>query len=50
MFATIAIVLLVLWLLGFVVVPVGGSLIHLLLVFALIAIIWHFAGGRRATN
>ena len=48
MFATIAIVLLVLWLLGFVVIPVGGSLIHLLLVIALISLIWHFAGGRRA--
>ena len=48
MFATIAIVLLVLWLLGFVVMPVGGSLIHLLLVIALISIIWHFVGGRRA--
>jgi Family of unknown function (DUF5670) len=49
MFATIAIVLLVLWLLGVVVFPVGGSLVHLLLVVALIAIIWHFIGGRRST-
>lgn len=49
MFATIAIILLVLWLLGAFVVPVGGSLIHLLLVIALIAIIWHFMGGRRVT-
>lgn len=49
MFATIAIVLLVLWLLGFVVIPVGGSLIHLLLVVGLIALIWHFVGGRRGT-
>jgi hypothetical protein len=49
MFLTIAIVLLVLWLLGAFVVPVGGSLIHLLLVVALIAVIWHFAGGRRGT-
>ncbi len=49
MLATVAIVLLVLWLLGFVVVPVGGGLIHLLLVIALIAIIWHFVGGRRGT-
>ena len=49
MFATIAVVLLVLWLLGFVVVPVGGSLIHALLVVALIAFIWHFIGGKRST-
>jgi hypothetical protein len=49
MFATIAVILLVLWLLGFVVIPVGGSLIHLLLVVGLIALIWHFVGGRRGT-
>lgn len=49
MLATIAIVLLVLWLLGFFVVPIGGGLIHLLLVIALIAFIWHFVGGRRGT-
>jgi hypothetical protein len=48
MFATIAVVLLVLWLLGVVVFPVGGSLIHVLLVVALIAFIWHFMGGRRS--
>jgi len=48
MFGTIAIVLLVLWLLGFVVVPVGGSLIHLLLVVALIAFIWQMMSGRRS--
>jgi Family of unknown function (DUF5670) len=49
MFATIAVVVLVLWVLGFAVFPVGGSLIHLLLVVALIALIWHFVGGRRST-
>lgn len=49
MFVTVAIVLVVLWFLGLVVVPVGGSLIHLLLVLALLAIIWHFSGGRRGT-
>ena len=47
MFATIAIVLLVLWVLGFVVLPVGGGLIHLLLVIALISLIWHFVSGSR---
>jgi len=48
MFVTIAVVLLFLWLLGFVVFPVGSSLIHLLLVVALISFIWHFSGRRRA--
>jgi Family of unknown function (DUF5670) len=49
MFATIAVILLVLWLLGFTVFPVGGSLIHLLLVVALICFIWQFLGGRRSS-
>ena len=47
MFLTIAVIIVILWLLGAVVVPVGSSLIHLLLVVALIAIIWHFVSGRR---
>jgi hypothetical protein len=47
MLYTIAIVLLILWLLGFVVVPVGGSLIHLLLVIALVVIVFQFISGRR---
>lgn len=47
MLYTIAIVLLVLWLLGFVVVPVGGGLIHLLLVIALVVIVFQFITGRR---
>jgi uncharacterized protein DUF5670 len=49
MFAAIAVVLVILWLLGVVVFPVTGSLIHLLLVLALIAVIWHFVGNRRAS-
>jgi hypothetical protein len=47
MLLTIAIILVILWLLGALVVPVGSGLIHLLLVIALIAIIWHFISGRR---
>lgn len=47
MFLTIAIVLLVLWALGFFVFPIAGGLIHLLLIIALISIIWHFVSGRR---
>lgn len=49
MLVTIAAVLLVLWLLGAFVVPVGGSLIHLLLVVALVVFIWNFIGGRRGS-
>jgi Family of unknown function (DUF5670) len=50
MFFTVAVVLLVLWLFGFFVFPMGGSLIHILLVLALISIIWNFSGGRRSTS
>ncbi|HAO10934.1 MAG TPA: lmo0937 family membrane protein [Planktothrix sp. UBA8407] len=39
-------VLLILWLLGFS-VNVGGGLIHILLVLALIAIIYNLLTGRR---
>ena len=48
MLYTVAVVLLVLWLLGFFVVHVGGGLIHLLLVIAVIAIIYQLITGRRA--
>ncbi len=41
----IAVVLVILWLLGFV-GQVGGNLIHLLLVVALIVIVYNFVQGR----
>jgi hypothetical protein len=44
---TIALVLLCLWLLGAFVVPVGGGLIHLLLVIALVVIVYRLVTGRR---
>jgi hypothetical protein len=44
---TIAVILVILWLLGFLVVHVGGGLIHLLLVAAVIVIIWNLIAGRR---
>lgn len=44
---TIFVILLILWLLGAFVVPVGGSLIHLLLVIALIVLIYNLVTGRR---
>jgi hypothetical protein len=47
MLYTIAVVLIVLWALGFFVVHVGGGLIHLLLVIALIAVVWNLVTGRR---
>lgn len=43
----IIIVLVILWLLGFVAFPVGGNLIHILLVIALILVIYRLATGRR---
>ena len=45
---TIAVILFILWLLGAFAVHVGGSLIHLLLVLAVIAIIYQLVMGRRA--
>jgi hypothetical protein len=43
---TIAIILLILWLLGFFVVNVGG-IIHILLVIALVVIVYRLVTGRR---
>jgi len=43
---TIVVVLLVLWLLGFIVYPVG-SLIHILLVIALVVVIVRLLQGRK---
>jgi hypothetical protein len=43
----VLVVVLVLWLLGFI-VGFGGSLIHLLLVVALLLIIYNLLTGRRA--
>ena len=48
MLLTIAIILFVLWLLGAFVVHVGGGLIHLLLVIAIVVLIWNVVTGRRA--
>ena len=46
-FWTIAIVLLVLWLLGFFALPGVGSLIHILLVIAVIIIVYRLMTGRK---
>ena len=42
------VVLVVLWLLGFLVVHIGGGLIHLLLVIAVIVLIYQLVTGRRS--
>jgi hypothetical protein len=47
MLFTIAIILLILWLLGAFVFPVGGGLIHVLLVIALIVIVYRLLTGRK---
>ena len=49
MFAAIAAVLLVLWLLGFFAFHVTVGFIHVLLVLAVISLIYHFVAGRSAT-
>lgn len=48
MLMTIAIILAVFWALGFFVVHIGGGLIHLLLVIALIVFIYNMVVGRRS--
>lgn len=48
MFLIIGIVLVVLWLGGFLVFKTAGALIHLLLLFAIISMVMHFISGRRA--
>jgi hypothetical protein len=44
---TIAVILFILWLLGFFVIHVGGGLIHLLLVIAVVVIIYRLLTGQR---
>ncbi len=48
MLTTIAIVLAVLWALGYFVVDIGGGLIHVLLVIALVVFIYNMVVGRRS--
>jgi membrane protein required for beta-lactamase induction len=47
MLETIIVILVILWLLGWLVVPVAGGLIHLLLVLILIVILVRLLTGRR---
>ena len=48
MFLILAVVLVIMWLGGFVMFKSAGLLIHILLIFAIISIIMHFVTGRRA--
>ena len=45
---TVALVLFILWILGFGVFHVAGAFIHVLLVLAVISILWNLIAGRRA--
>ena len=48
MLLTIAIILLILWALGFFAFHVAGGLIHILLIIGIVVLIWNFVTGRRA--
>ncbi len=48
MLYALAVILIVLWLLGFLAFHVGGGLIHLLLVVAVVVVIFQLVTGRRA--
>ncbi|MCU1327769.1 MAG: hypothetical protein JWN34_3139 [Bryobacterales bacterium] len=48
MLAIIAVVLLVAWLLGISVFHVAGSVIHILVILAVVSLVMHFMRGRRA--
>lgn len=45
---TIAVILFVLWLLGFLVFHVAGGLIHILLIIAIIVVVWNLVMGSRS--
>ncbi len=48
MLMVIAIILVVLWALGFFAVHIGGGLIHILLVIALVVFIYNMIVGKRS--
>ena len=48
MLFALAVILLIAWALGLGVFHVAGSLIHFLLLLAVISILWHFIRGRRS--
>ena len=48
MLLTIAIIILILWALGFFAFHLAGGLIHILLIIGIIVLIWNFVAGRRS--
>ncbi len=48
MLETIAVILVILWLLGYFALPSVGPLIHILLVIAVVVVIVRLLSGRRA--
>jgi hypothetical protein len=48
MLLTIAVIILILWLLGAFALHIGGGLIHILLIVGLIVLVVHFVRGRGA--
>ena len=48
MLETIAVLLILLWLLGYIALPNVGGLIHILLVVALVMIVVNFISGRKS--
>ncbi|MBA3558859.1 MAG: lmo0937 family membrane protein [Gemmatimonadaceae bacterium] len=44
---TLAVILLIAWLLGAFVFPIAGSLIHILLVIAVVVVLYRVITGRR---
>jgi hypothetical protein len=49
MFALIAVVLIVLWLLGFFAFHVSAGVVHVLLIIGIVMLVLHFLRGRAAT-
>lgn len=48
MLFTIAIILLIMWLLGLVVFPIMGGFVHILLVIAIVVVLMRVISGRKA--
>jgi hypothetical protein len=47
MWLALAVILLILWALGAFALKVASALIHILIVLAVLAVIWHFVAGTR---
>jgi hypothetical protein len=47
MLLTIAAILFILWLLGFLAFHIAGGFIHILLVIAVVVVLWNLLTGRR---